>query len=65
MGLIIALLSLVINILLAWIMLESGDKLLNLLGRYGSIILSKIMAILLAAYAVAMIREGLMSILGI
>jgi len=62
MGLTIALLSLFINIVLAWIMLESGDKLLNLLGRYGSIILSKIMAILLAAYAVAMIREGLMSI---
>ncbi len=62
MGLVTALLSLLINIVLAWLMLECGDKLLNLLGHYGSIVLSKIMAILLAAYAVAMIREGIMHI---
>ena len=56
LGLTTALLSLLINIVLAWIMLEGSDKLLNLLGRYDSIVLSKTMAILLAAYAVAMIR---------
>ncbi len=63
MGLAIALTSLFTNIVLAWIMLESGDKLLSLLGRYGSIVLSKIMAILLAAYSIAMIREGIAGVL--
>ena len=61
MGLWIALLSIVVNICIAWAMLEYGEKLLRILGRRGSLVLSKLLAILLAAYAVAMIREGILA----
>jgi len=63
LGFTVTLVSLVTNMLLAWILLEIGDRLLRFLGKYGSIVLSKIMAILLAAYAVAMIREGILELL--
>jgi len=61
-GILIALLSIAINMVVAWVMLENGDRLLRLLGRRGSIVLDKIMSILLAAYAIAMVREGVLSI---
>ncbi|ADI31661.1 MarC family protein [Staphylothermus hellenicus] len=65
MGLVISLLSIAINMIIAWIMLENGGKLLQLLGKQGSTVLSKILAILLAAYSVAMIREGIISIINV
>ena len=61
MGLDIALTSLALNMVIAWLLLENGEKLLALLGKQGSTVLSKILAILLAAYAIAMIREGIFS----
>ncbi|MET1160088.1 MAG: MarC family protein [Thermoprotei archaeon] len=60
MGPLIAILSILINVFIAWILLENGERLLRLLGKQGSIVLSKILAIILAAYAVAMIKEGIM-----
>ena len=62
-GLFITLITIAINMVIAWVMLENGERLLRLLGRKGSRILEKIMSILLAAYAVAMIREGMTAIL--
>ena len=61
-GLFIALTSLIVNMIVAWILLEMGGKLLSLMGRRGSIVLSKIMSIILAVYAVSMIREGVMAV---
>lgn len=58
-GLVTALAAIGINMVVAWLMLENGGRLLSLLGRRGSIALEKIMSILLAAYAVAMVREGI------
>jgi multiple antibiotic resistance protein len=63
MGLEITLLSLAVNMLIAWILLENGGKLLGLMGKQGSTVLSKIFSILLAAYSIAMIREGILSYL--
>lgn len=63
MGLETALLSLAVNMIIAWILLENGEKLLQLLGKQGSTVLSKILAILLAAYSIAMIREGILSLI--
>ncbi len=60
-GFLVAITSLAINIAIAWVLLEAGDKLLSLLGRRGSIVLSKIMSIILAVYAVSMIRGGIIS----
>ncbi len=62
-GLLITLSSIIINILVSWILLENGGKLLDLLGKQGSTVLSKIFAILLAAYSIAMIREGILSLI--
>jgi len=60
-GLTVTILSIAINMVLSWLLLENGERLLRLLGRRGSVILDKIMSILLAAYSVAMIREGVLS----
>ncbi len=60
-GLFITVSSLIINMFIAWILLENGNKLLHLLGKSGSMVLSKIFAILLAGYAIAMIREGILA----
>jgi len=61
MGFVIALASLAINMVVAWILLENGGRLLSMLGRHGSMVLSKVLAILLAAYSIALIREGIMA----
>jgi len=62
-GLTTALAAIGINMVIAWLMLENGDKLLSLLGRRGSVALEKVMSILLAAYAVAMVREGVIALI--
>lgn len=61
-GLAIALASLIVNMIIAWILLEMGEKLLSLIGKRGSIVVSKIMSIILAVYAVSMIREGVVAV---
>ncbi len=63
MGVHVALISLAVNLAAAWILLENGEKMLRLVGRRGGIVVSKIFAILLAAFAVAMIREGIAGII--
>ncbi len=62
MGIWVALISLGINLVVAWILLENGEKMLRLIGRRGGVVVSKIFAILLAAFAIAMIREGVLGI---
>ncbi len=61
LGLVIVLVAIIVNMIIAWLMLENGEKLLSMMGRSGSLVLSKIFAILLAAYSIAIIREGIMS----
>ena len=55
-------LSIIINSIIAYLLLVNGDRLLAILGRNGSIALARIMAMILAAIAVSMIREGIMHI---
>ena len=55
-------LSIIINSIIAYILLVNGDKLLAILGKNGSIALARIMAMVLAAIAVSMIREGVVHI---
>ncbi len=62
-GLAVTVAAIALNMIIAWALLESGEKLLRLLGRRGSTALEKIMSILLAAYAVAMVREGIAQML--
>lgn len=55
--------SIVANVAIAWIVLTYCDVVSRILGKNGSLVLSRIMALILAAIAVAMIREGIMNIL--
>ncbi|MEM4647537.1 MAG: MarC family protein [Candidatus Nezhaarchaeales archaeon] len=55
--------SIVANVIIAWIVLTYCDVVSRILGRNGSLVLSRIMALILAAIAIAMIREGVMNIL--
>jgi len=57
-----SIISIIINTAIAYLLLVNGDKLLAILGRNGSIALARIMAMILAAIAVSMVREGIIHI---
>lgn len=57
------LVSIIANVVVAWIILTYCDVFFKILGRNGSLIIARIMALILAAIAVAMIREGVEGIL--
>ena len=59
-----SIISIIINTALAYFLLVNGDKLLAILGRNGSVALARIMAMILAAIAVSMVREGIIHIVG-
>ncbi|MCQ5377012.1 MAG: MarC family protein [Candidatus Methanomethylicia archaeon] len=48
------------NVLLQWFLLLYSDRVLRMLGKSGSTILSRIMAFILAGIAISMIRMGLL-----
>ncbi len=54
----ITLAALLSNYLIAWILLRKCDLIKRMIGKDGTVVLSKIAALLLAAIAVAMIRSG-------
>lgn len=57
-GYVLTLITLILNYGIAWYLLRRCDVIQRLMGRDGSVVLSKIAALLLAAIAVAMIRSG-------
>lgn len=58
-GYLVTLASLFTNYLLAWVVLRQSERVTNLIGKDGTVVISKISALLLAAIAVAMIRTGI------
>ncbi len=60
----ITLAALLANFFLAWIVLRHCDRVTKYIGKDGTVVLSKIAALLLAAIAVAMIRSGIYDSLG-
>lgn len=52
---------LVLNLFLAWVIFRKSDSLMQWMGLTGTKVISKLAALLLAAYAVMMIRVGLTS----
>lgn len=58
-GYLITSLALVLNYGLAWVVLRNSSKVKNLIGKDGTLIISKIAALLLAAYSLAMLRSGI------
>lgn len=59
------LLSLGLNILLAWLIFAQANRIIRIIGINGAIAIAKVIALLLAAIAVKMIRSGLLTILNI
>jgi multiple antibiotic resistance protein len=57
------LVSIAANVAAAWIILTYCDVFFKVLGRNGSLVIARIMALILAAIAVAMIREGVEGVL--
>ena len=56
-------LSLIVNILLAWLIFAQADRIIKLIGVGGSRAIAKVAALLLAAIAVKMIRTGLFKLI--
>lgn len=62
-GLYLALLSLAVSLAVSWVILAWAGKWVKLLGRTGVQVVSKLSALLLTAYAVMMLRTGILSVL--
>jgi len=60
----IVLSSFILNLVVQWVLFRQADRIVNFLGRTGANAISKIVMLLLAAIAVKMIREGVLTILG-
>jgi multiple antibiotic resistance protein len=54
----ITIFALIVNYLLGWVILRHCDRVTKWIGKDGTVVISKIAALLLAAIAVAMIRTG-------
>jgi len=54
--------SLSLNVLLAWIALQAADWLMERVGREAARVVSKVFGLILAAFAVMLIRQGLQGI---
>jgi multiple antibiotic resistance protein len=55
----VTLLALFLNYAFAWLVLRKSETVTRLVGKDGTVVLSKIAALLLAAIAIAMIRTGI------
>lgn len=63
-GYVPVILSLIVNILLAWIIFSQSDRIIKLIGINGSRAFAKVAALILAAFAVKMIRSGVFLLAG-
>ena len=59
---VIVLSSFILNLAIQWVLFKQADRIVNFLGRTGVNAVSKIVMLLLAAIAVKMIREGVLTI---
>ena len=61
-GLYITLSAVLLNFILIWLILRYVDQIYSILGKTGSVIISRVVSILIAAIAVQFIREGIQAI---
>ncbi len=64
-GPIIAIIVSIVNIIIAYPILSSSTIILKILGRHGSLFVDKFMSLILAGFAISIIREGFQSIINI
>ena len=62
-GYVPVILSLVVNLLLAWVIFAQSDRIIRIIGISGSRAFAKVVSLILAAFAVKMIRSGLFKFL--
>jgi multiple antibiotic resistance protein len=62
-GIVPTLISLMLNLSIVWISLMNADAIIKVVGKGGIVGISKVMALLLAAIAIMMIRLGIMNII--
>ncbi len=55
----IALVSIAVNAVLAYAILYAGEKLMRFLGRHGALLIDKFMSLILAGFAVSLIRTSI------
>ncbi|MEM2178377.1 MAG: MarC family protein [Candidatus Methanomethylicaceae archaeon] len=55
--------SIIVNVIIARIILINSGKVFKVLGRNGSLVIARIMSFILAALAIALIREGIINIM--
>jgi len=60
----IVVLSFILNLVIQWLLFRQADRVVGFLGRTGVNAASQIVMLLLAAIAVKMIRQGILTILG-
>lgn len=63
-GYIPVLLSLMVNLLIAWILFAQSERIIRIVGINGSRAFAKVAALILAAFAIKMIRGGLFKLIG-
>ncbi|MEW6117813.1 MAG: MarC family protein [Nitrospirota bacterium] len=63
-GYIAVILSLTLNLLIAWLIFDKADAIVRLMGINGSRAVTRLMSLLLAAIAIKMIRTGIFALLG-
>lgn len=60
----IVVLSFILNLAIQWLLFRQADRIVDFLGHTGVNAMSKIIMLILAAIAVKMIRQGVLTILG-
>jgi multiple antibiotic resistance protein len=63
-GPVITLLVIIANTMVAWAILSESYLLARLLGRSGLRVFTKLMGLIIVAFAVMFVREGIISIMG-
>lgn len=62
-GYVMVIFSLLLNLIIAWIMLEKAQLIMRIMGVHGIKAFAKVMALLLATIAVSLIKKGFMKIM--
>jgi len=64
LGYLPVLVALVVNLALAWIIFSQSERIIKLIGITGSRAFAKVVALILAAFAVKMMRTGMFTLMG-
>jgi multiple antibiotic resistance protein len=64
LGYVPVIVALVVNLALAWIIFSQSERIIRLIGISGSRAFAKVVALILAAFAVKMMRTGMFTLMG-